>query len=150
MEDGVYRIYALSHGEKLNRRLMGRVALVDGYLHQLEDHFGTLDAALPNGQMTEAATRCLQGMAHSPYYQVVNEEHINDGHHPQDIPDLDVGQMAPESCFMLAGEGLAAPQLVEIWGDAVVVAGRRLSESDLHELMGKVREGLLHLTPVER
>jgi hypothetical protein len=145
--DGVYRIYAITDGAQ--RRLMGRLAVTDGYLHQLEDHFGTLGQLFPDGPVSNQALHRLDVMRHHPYYQVVQEDHINEGHHPADVPDLEIGPTEPEGTFTLAGEGMATPQIVEVWGEAIVMNGRRLSESDVHQIMSKVREGSLHLTPVD-
>lgn len=145
--DGVYRIYARKPDGY--RRLMGRLAITDGLVHHLEDHHGSLEGIFPEGPVSPRTAQRLHSFSHSPYYEIVDEENINAGHHTEDIPDLEIGDVTPEATFTLAGEGLAAPQLVEVWHGAVVVAGRKLSEGDVHELMGKVRDGTLILTPVE-
>jgi hypothetical protein len=148
--EGVYRVLASRYDGNGQRhdRLLGRFAIYEGMLIHLEDHGGVMDTMLPAGMVTARTKMRLQGLERSGYYKVIPESEINEGHHPNHLERLDVGQAEPDSVFTLAGEGMPVPKVVEVWSDAVEVDGKRLADNEVHEMMDKVRAGTLILTPV--
>lgn len=151
MEDNVYRIYALSYpGEEVNRKLIGRLAVHGGVIHHLEDHHGVLHHIVPSGVSSERALTNLEKLKDNPYYEVLSESDVDEGKHPHEIEELDVGEVEPEAMFTLAGEGIPEPVLVEIYADAILMGGKKLNEKEAHELMQKINEGKYILTPIEK
>lgn len=149
--DGIYRVYAHRFDEAGQRhdRIMGRFAIEQGLLLILEDHYGKLHHLFPQGLITARTKKRMENLERSGYHQIVREDHVNQGHHPEHARDMDLGEMEPEARFMVSGEGVHAPQLLEIWSGAVVLAGRRLSDMETRELMNGVHAGKLILSPMD-
>lgn len=147
--EGVYRLITHrfdKNGHK-HDRLAGRFLIHQNVLLHLEDHNGQLHNWFPEGLVTQRTAERLNHT--SGYYSVIPEDRIEAGHHPEYVKTLDIGQTKPEATFLLNGEGMPTPQVVEIWAECIEVGGRRLSEAESAEMMDKVRQGTLILSLVE-
>lgn len=147
--DGIYRIYKLRHDQtgETHRKLAARLLVHQGICHHLEDHHDMEDL-FPEGQVTPQFGRRLTQLAHSGYHEVVHEDDLHAGHHPEYVEPLDIGAVEPEARFIMTGEGLVHPQHVEMYEEAIYVDGKRLDDNDAHHLMTEVSHGRLHLQPV--
>lgn len=149
--EGVYRLLASRFDDAGHRheRMVGRFMVHQGILLHLEDHSGALHELFPSGLITHRTQVRMDTIARSGHYRLLHEDDINQGVHPQHVQALDLGRTEPDSTFTLNGQGMPVPQIVEVWGDVVEVAGKRLSDDELHQIMSSVRDGTLILSPVE-
>jgi hypothetical protein len=149
--EGVYRliVHRFDGQGQQHDRTAGRFLIHQNVLVHLEDHSGNLEHWFPQGVLTARTTARLQDIGRSGYYELLHEDHVNEGHHPDRVEEMELGPVQPEAVFTLNGEGLPAPELVEVWADAIEVGGRRLGDREAADLMDKVRAGTLVLTPVE-
>lgn len=147
--DGVYRliVHRFDDAGARHDRLAGRFVIENGMLTILDDYMGKLHQLFPVGLVTARTKQRIASVDRSGYMQLVREDHVNEGEHPEHVNELDLGELQPEATFMLVGEGIPAPQLVEVWSNAVMVAGKRLSDLEARDLMDKVEAGKLILTP---
>jgi hypothetical protein len=148
--DGLYRIYKMRFDEAKQKhvRLVGRIMIHERTLHHLEDH-GQIHELLPEGEITAVTARRWGQLQNSGYYQVVDENDLHAGEHPEHVEDLDLGEIKAEAKFIMTGDGLAKPSLVELWDHAVMVDGHRLDDSEAQQLLHEVQAGRVVLTPVE-
>lgn len=149
--DGIYKIYQLRHDEtdETHRRLVSRLLVHGGQIVHLEAHHNAIDEMFPEGPVTDVAERRFLQLQHSGYYEVVNEADVAAGHHESEVEPLDLGHLEADHKFILTGEGLPHPQLIEMWDDAVVVDGRRLDDTEAHHLLQEVASGRLSMTPLD-
>jgi hypothetical protein len=149
--EGVYRLIAHRYDAsgQQHDRLLGRFFIHQNVLVHLEDHTGVLENWFPQGIVTPRTVERLQRVGSTGYYEIVHEDDLNAGNHPDHLEEMDLGPVRPEAVFTLNGEGLPAPELVEVWGDSIEVGGRRLNDAEGADLMDRVRAGTLVLTPVE-
>lgn len=82
---GIYRVYRryLGQDEQIHLRLMGRFALVAGNIHVMEDHDGIVSRMFQPGEFSPQDLSRMEQMEHSPYWHVVLEENVENGHHPE-------------------------------------------------------------------
>lgn len=148
--DGIYRVYQLRHDEagETHRRLTARLLIQDGQLQHLEDH-AKVDKLFPEGPVTPLIEQRFHQMEHSGYHELVSEANVAKGHHPDEVQDLDVGAVEPEHRFIMTGDGVAAPALVEMWDDVITIDGRQLDHDEAHAMLGEVSSGRLVLTPLD-
>jgi hypothetical protein len=88
--NGVYRIYRV-YADKyphVERRLMGRFAIIGGVISILEDHDDFLEGMIPPGPLTGRILSRMQQLEHSAYWQVVHEDDIKDGNHEDLVPEF--------------------------------------------------------------
>lgn len=151
MENGIYKIYQLRYdeNEQTHKRLAARILVQDGQLQHLESHHSAVDELLPEGPVTPSIERKFNQLKMSGYYDVINEKHVSEGKHPQETEELDLGEIEPEHKFIMTGAALENPGMVELWDDAVVLDGRRLDDTEAHQLLGEVAAGRLILTPID-
>ena len=149
MRDGTYQLFALSwgHDGAEHSRLLSRFDINKGCIQHIEDHMGHADQLLPEGPIDYRTLGRLEQLKQSGYYKLVHEDDISACHHPELVQPMDFGEITPEKKFILTGVDYPAGQLVEVWGEAVTLAGRTLSEQELRELMDKVKDGSATLTP---
>lgn len=148
--DGLYRIYKLRFDEtqQKHKRLIGRLLIHQGALWHLEDH-DQIHELFPEGQISAQTARRFDQFKHSGYFQVVNEEDLHAGYHPEHVEELDLGEIKAEAKFIMTGDGLAKPSIVELWDHVVVVDGHRLDDSEAQQLLHEVQAGRIVLSPVE-
>lgn len=148
MKDSIYRIYQLGHTDKPFRRLVARFAIHGGNVIHLEDHLHSLRDTLPEGVFSDDHKSQMLRMAHSPYYQIVNENNIEQGDHPDDVIEIDHGVNGPERTFEMTVPGAPKPFKLELTGRVVTVDGKRLSEQDAAGLLEQVKAGQISLKPL--
>jgi len=149
ISNGIYRLYKLHHDELNNttRSLAGRILVHDGQIEHLEDH-GGMDRLLPSGPVTPALERRFSRLTSSGYHELINEADIAAGHHPDEVQDLDVGPVEAEHKFIMTGDGVSTPAMVEMWDDIITVDGRELDAVEAHSLLNEVAGGRIVLTPI--
>jgi hypothetical protein len=150
IQDGLYRIYKTRFDEAKQKhiRLVGRILAHQGALFHLEDH-DHIHELLPEGEVSPTTARRWEQLRNSGYYQVIEEGDLHAGEHPEHVEELDLGEIKAESKFIMTGDGLAKPSVVELWDHAVVVDGHRLDDSEAQQLLHEVQSGRVVLTPVE-
>lgn len=149
IEEGIYRIYILRHeGERTHRRMAARLLIHGGQIHHLEDHH-QMDSLFPEGPLTPQLQLRLARLQQNPYYEVIHENDIAAGHHPQELPTLDLGHSESEHKFIMTGDGITHPAMVEMWDDVIEVDGRRLDDTEAHHLLTEVAAGRVVMTPIE-
>jgi hypothetical protein len=151
IQEGKYRIFRLRHGAdgQTHRQLMTRIWVSGGNIWHLEDHGHFGEDLFPEGPVTGKAAKRFQQMQHNGYYQIVHEDALGSGHHPEHIRDLEFGDVQAEHKFIMTGDGMKGPTVLELWDHAVVVDGRRLDDSEAQHLLSEVQAGRVTLTPVE-
>lgn len=149
--DGIYKIYSVEfRNNQQFRHLMGRIAINNGQVLHLEDHHHNLDRLFPTTlSLLEVKERLVQ-LQHNPYFNIVDEEAVEHGKLPHEVPDLEVENAAPEEIFTVAGEGMLDSEILEIWPDAVTLAGKKLTDLEVKELMERVQAGKIIMTPIEK
>lgn len=150
IHDGIYRLYKVrfDHAHQAHRRLAGRVLVEGGQVKHLEDHHA-LQELLPEGPVTPDTERRFRQLARSGYHELIHENDIARGAHPQEFQDMDIGAIEPEHRFIMTGDGLTNPAIVEMWDDAISVDGRHIDDNEAHQLLGEVAAGRLVLTPLD-
>lgn len=150
ISDGIYRLYKVryDHAHQQHRRLAGRLLVANGQIQHLEDHH-SLQELIPEGPVTPQVERRFKQLSRSGYHELLHEEDISRGEHPDEFEDLDVGAIEPEHRFIMTGDGLANPAIVEMWDDAISVDGRRVDDTEAHQMLGEVAAGRLVLTPLD-
>jgi hypothetical protein len=147
--DGIYRVFYIRHnGPEVHKRLVARLLVSNGYLWHLEDH-DSLEGSLPEGRIDQKVASRFASLQRSGYYQIIDEKALAEGHHPDHVEDMDVGDPQAEHRFIMTGDGLKSPAVVELWDHAVIVDGRRLDDTESHQLLSEVQAGRLVLSPVE-
>lgn len=93
MREGIWRLYRLYVGDSLKpqRRMVGRFLLYGDTLGVLEDHDDILEKLAPNGVVNEDVLKRLALLDRSPYWELVNEDDIQAGEHPEHLPELQDG-----------------------------------------------------------
>jgi hypothetical protein len=137
----VIRLYELRHDESdaaPQRRTIGRLWIQGDKVRHLEDYHGRLEELFPEDIPFSAVERRLTMLQRNPYYEVIDEKDLAEGHHPHELKQLDLGEMEADQKF----------QMVEIWHDAVMIDGRRLEEDEARQVLHEVSSGRLVLTPV--
>jgi hypothetical protein len=132
---------------KPQERQIGRFTIKNGQFFILEDYDGILEEMLPEGPFSDLHQRALSSLFHSAYFKLVDEKKVNQGEHEDLVPDLDIGNTKPESEAMLSYPD-QEPQMIEIFGDKMVMDGQVLSEEAVKKLMDDVRSGEATLTYV--
>ncbi len=149
--EGIYRLYSLTFTEdgQQMRHLDGRFLIHNGYLRILEDSGGNLHKFLPPGEMTPLVTERLDRVRRSGYYELLHEDALHSGVHPDHVPELDFGDADahPEATFTVSGPSLPAPQHLEVWQDSVILDGKKMSDDEVKVLMSAVELKKLVLTP---
>lgn len=150
IQDGLYRIYGIRFDEANQKhvRMVARLMIHQGFLFHLEDH-DNIHELLPEGQVTKTTAQRWEQLRNSGYYEVVDENDLSAGEHPEHVEELDLGEVKAESKFIMTGDGIQNPAVVELWDHAVVVDGRRLDDTEAQQLLNEVQAGRVVLTPVE-
>lgn len=144
--DGVYRVYKLRHLEGgMEKHLAARFLIHEGAITHLEDHTGVLASMFPEGPVSENAEARLD--LHNGYTQVINEDDLNAGHHPEHIPDFDTGISLPDAIFaMITPDGQQMKLVVH--GNVVEVNGRRLNEAETNDILQAIENGQVQLQEI--
>lgn len=150
IQDGIYRFYKLRHDEagETHRRLAARLLVQNGQIQHLEDHHGG-DKMFPEGPVTPEVERRFWQLQRSGYHELIHEGDVAAGHHPHEVDELDLGALEPEHRFVMTGEGIEHPQMVEMWDDVIQIDGRQLDHTEAHSLLAEVSAGRLVLTPLD-
>ena len=90
MREGIYRLYRNYAGKdgRLQRRLVGRFILYGNTLNDLEDHDGVLESLAPDHRVSAETLARLRSMQQSPYWDLVHEEEVQSGEHPDLLPEM--------------------------------------------------------------
>lgn len=148
LKDGTYHVMARTWmGDQEHDRFLARFMIQNGNIQHIEDYTGHMQLTLPEGPMDYRTIDTLNSLQNSAYYQLINEDEIYEGCHPHLLQPLDFGDIQPEEKYLLSGVDYPQPQLVEVWHDAVTLAGKTLSDQELREVMDKVRDGYYTLSP---
>lgn len=141
LENGTFRLYHITDSNsKPQDRLVGRF-LIDGkQFFILEDHEGLLENSLPDGLLDNHHLNVIDKLNHSSYYKIIHENQLNQGHHDHLIEDLDIGSVEPEAEYILSGRNYA-PERMEAFGDSILIDGKKIEDSEVNEIMNKVRLG---------
>ena len=150
MNPGIYKIFELRFDadEVVHRRIVGRLWVQGDKVQHLEDHHNKLEELFPEDMPASALARRFAMLQRNPYYEVINEDNVAAGHHEHHLKQLDLGEMEADAKFVMTGDSIPHPQIVEIWHEAVMVDGRKLEEDEARSLLDEVRNGRLILTPV--
>lgn len=149
MKDQVFRLYHVYHNDGApEERLVARFMIHQGQFHILEDHDHLLKESLVEGPYDSNHERLINHLANSGYYRLVNENEVNEGHHDDILPDLDIGPVEPDAEYLLSTDAHEAPERVEMYGQNVIMGGRKLTEEETNELMARVRSGEYSLTAI--
>lgn len=150
MNDGIYRIFKLRYDSngQAHRKLVCRILVSGGQLWHLEDHH-SMEDILPEGPVSDITSRRFEQLKHSGYHQVVDENDIQEGLHPDHLEAVDTGSIESETKFMMTGKGIENPALVELWDHAIMVDGKRLSDAEANQLLAEVHAGRVFLSPVD-
>lgn len=91
---GIYRVYMiLPDDEGGYKKLAGRFYIDESNtMRLLEDH-ADLESSLPPGPVTPILQKRIERMQHSPYFSIISEKNMEEGHHPGDIEELDLDPM---------------------------------------------------------
>jgi hypothetical protein len=148
-KDGAYRILGRSwnHDGKEHCRLLARIIIQNGNIQHIEDHVAHMEDTLPEGPMNYRTLETLQRLESSGYYKLVSENDMDEGLHPEMLQPMDFGDIFPEEKYTITGIDFPQGQLVEVWHDAVTLAGKTLSDQELKSIMDKVKDGTYTLTP---
>ncbi len=149
--EGIYRLYSLrftADGQQ-TKRMVGRFLVHNGNLRFLEDHSGYLHRMFTPGEVTPQTIDRLHSIKQNGYWDLIHEDALHAGEHPEHVPDLDTGDQTatPEATFTVSGKDLPAPQHLEVWSGCCVLDGKKLSDSEVEILMSRVELGKLTLTP---
>jgi hypothetical protein len=153
IQNGVYRLYAIHHGEhpgEIKHRLAARFMVDDGNLEILEDHYGHMDDVLPEGPLTEAHRRALAYLLDSGYWSCQHEDARDGGEHPETLAEFQLPPL-PEGVptFRVKG-GEFDGQELKVAGDTVIVGGQKLPEAQAQALLRAAEAGEIELELVER
>lgn len=146
MKQGIYKISMVQHGPGTadeTRRHCGRVAIINGHSHVLEDtKDGFLSRSFPDGVVDDQKQRRWHQMLNSPYFRVVPEGMLG----VDAAEDMPQPEVKPEEIFDLVGEG-GFRKVLEAYGDVLFLDGERLNEQQLNEMRRRIQIGELHLLP---
>lgn len=146
MNQGVYKIYSVQEDEKGNeaRRYLGRLAVIQGSTHVLEDHAdGILPHMFPDGKLDEAKEQRFTSLQNSAYFQVQTEGLVDtDNVRPMSQPVV-----KPDEVFSVIDDKTGTKQKLEAYGDSVFLDGKHLDAKALEVLQTQVRNKELHLVP---
>lgn len=147
--DGAYHVLARNWGPdgSEHNRLLARFVIINGNVQHVDDYTGSFEATIPEGPITFRTLEALEALERSAYYKLISEDDIRQCMHPYLIQTLDYGDVQPEEKYLLSGIDFPDPQLVEVWTDAVTLAGKTLSDQEIREIMEKVKDGHYTLTP---
>lgn len=89
---GIYLVYRRYHGAggQETKRLVGRFAILGQDVKILEDHDGVLSDALPQGKLSAQHLKTILNFQMSPYWSLVSDRDVSEGHHEEEIPDLEL------------------------------------------------------------
>ena len=87
----LYRLYPQGH-EQQEQRLIARFAIVGGQIYHLEDHDHVIDDIVPQGPVTPRIQTRIAQLRRSPYWRLVLESDIDQGHHPDLLADASGGE----------------------------------------------------------
>ncbi len=145
---GTYRVFEIMHNEgKPHDQLVARFLIDDGAFHILEDYNHVLVDSLPEGVYDEGHEKVLTQLSNSGYFKVIHEKDANEGNHESLIEDLDVGDVEPDSEFLIHEEG-TAPQTLQMYGGTAILDGKKLSDEELQQLMDKVKSSEFTMHPI--
>lgn len=145
---GAYRIFQHTVGHwGAVKRPVGRVLFKDGQCHVLEDNDGILRNELPEGEVGDKHEDFMRRLSHSYMFEVVPEEEINQGEHPDLIPNLPLGEPEPDHKYLLQ-DGENEPQRVEIYDSHWIVDGQNLGPDEQNQLFMDIRSGKKRLFPI--
>lgn len=149
LKDGTYHVLARSWGPdgQEHNRMLSRFIIQNGNIQHIDDHTGHMAQTFPEGPMSYRTIEALDRLQTSGYYKLIHEDELYEGNHSYLLKPMDFGDIQPEEKYLLSGTDYPQPQLVEIWPDAVSLAGKTLSDQELRSIMDKVKEGVLTLTP---
>lgn len=149
MNDGIYRLYryVLAPGGVPEKHLMGRFAIHQGNCEHLEDHTHTLGDIVPEGPVSERHQKVFDRLTYSPHYHLQNEDDIQAGIHPEDVPEADLGPLVPDATFTMMVPGASQPLPVEVVGDVATVAGQKLTPEQTQALLAQIQAGQVQIQP---
>ena len=144
MRQGIYKIFGLEHAQDQlsKKRYYGRVAVVNGHTHVLEDTKDDfLSMAFPDGIIDSKKARRWDSMLQDPYVMVTTEGLID-----QDAEDMEQPSLNPEEVFDVVDQN-HTKQTLEAYGENLFLDGKRLDQKQVEEFSRRVRIGELHLLP---
>src|SRR6266851_2331960 len=146
LKSGTYLLYELEPTEgKPEQHMVGRFMVEGDQFHILEDHNNILSDHLSDGLMTPNHQKALFNLLHSGYFRIIPEDEINEGHHEDQIEDLDIGNTEPDATYLVSGPTLDEPKVLEMYGDNCVLDGKKLSEEEIKGLMQNIHNDVLKL-----
>lgn len=144
-QPGSYRVYEVLHNQgKPHDQLVARFLIDENQFHILEDYSHILSDALPEGIFDAGHERLLNQLSNSGYYKIIHEDEANEGHHEGLIEDLDIGDVHPDSEYLIYKEG-DEPQTMQMYGDSAILNGKKITDEELQQIMDKVRSGELEM-----
>lgn len=153
MLNEIFRVYITKfEKDEPKQVLAGRFYIHDNSLSILEDYFGLIENYVTPGPVTEQINHKINVMKHSSYLNVVTEQEVQDGNHPELIPEdshliedaFNYTKDDPTPADDLIEEyhyhpnGLNEPLKVQIQGESASINGHALSPAELEEMFQKV------------
>lgn len=130
IKPGIYRVYSTVHrNDAPDERLLARIMIKGKSFDILEDHDGVFQETLPGGFFANEHHKTFWKIMYSPYFRVVLEKDVDQGHHEELIPEFDLGPHEADSNYLLEEPGMP-PKQVEMFGENVLVDGKLLSEAE--------------------
>jgi hypothetical protein len=140
LKDGVYRVFSIKAGYgKPIERQVAKFLIKSKKFYVLEDHDNIMEDVI-EGPLTEAISKKVYHLCHSPYFKVISDKQSNEGFHDDLIPEMSIGDVNPDSQYFV-WNGIDAPKMLEIYGKSAILDGNKLSNEELRELFAQVQLG---------
>lgn len=145
-DPGKPTIYSVSMKIKGDLRLAGRFILVNNELHILEDYFGLISKAVPEGPLTSSTVNMIQAMQQSPELEIKETPYVPpepkaDEVEPQ--PEAPIPAPAPVRApvFAFHRAGFDHPHTVEFHDGNCLLDGKLVSPDEAATILENVQSG---------
>ncbi len=145
--EAVHDVYQLEpqHESPAKHHLVGRY-LTDGKnVEVLADYHGYL-GGIQDGPVNTRSRRLMDHLQHSPYFRTVNLEDYRQGHHPDLIPEAEMGDMhtkpdRPPSIFDYTHPLIGGPVTLEAKDGQLRFNGKSLNRDEATRIVQCLRNG---------
>lgn len=145
---GDFKVFQVFHANGMpEERLVGRFLIQGNAFNILEDNDRLLEDEVVDGPLTDRHLKFLHHLQHSPYYRLVCSTELNEGHHDDQLEELDIGHEEPETVYLLQEEG-QPPRRLECYGERMLLDGELLTDEQVNNLMNEVYSGKISKIPI--
>jgi len=139
-------IYSVSMKVSGDLRLAGRFILINNELHILEDYFGLIAKAIPEGPLTSSTVNMIQAMQQSPDIEVKETPYVPpepQGNEISPQPDAPIPAPAPVRApvFDYHRVGFDEPHTVEFHGGNVLLDAKLITPEEAAAILANVSSG---------